>query len=79
MVKRLPVYFAMVLLSFSIGFSACSKKEEADPKKGKIDEMTDRAADAIVTKIRTPLGKAQSTKASEDERVKALDEALKEE
>jgi hypothetical protein len=41
--------------------------------------MTDEAADAIVTRIRTPLDKARSTKEAEDARVRALDEeALKE-
>ena len=77
--KKLPVYFALLSLFFCMSLFACSKKEEVEPEKGKIDKMTDQAADAIVTKIRTPLDQAQSAKASEDERVKALDEALKEE
>jgi hypothetical protein len=77
-VKRLLTYSAVVLLFFYIGLSACSK-EETEPEKGKIDQMTDEAADAIVTRIRTPLDKARSTKEAEDARVRALDEeALKE-
>ena len=48
-----------------------------EPEKGKIDEMTGKAADAIVKKIRTPINQARSAKELEDERVKAFDEALK--
>lgn len=78
-VKRLLTYSAVVLLFFCIGLSACSKEEEAEPEKGKIEQMTDEAADAIVKRIRTPLDKARSTKEAEDARVRALDEeALKE-
>lgn len=78
-VKRLLIYPAIVVLISCISFSACSKKEEVEPEKGKIEKMTDEAADAIVKRIRTPLDKARSTKEAEDERVRALDdEALKE-
>lgn len=75
--KRLPTYSAVVLLFFCIGLSACSKEKEGEPEKGKIEQMTDEAADAIVKRIRTPLDKARSTKEAEDERLKAFDEELK--
>jgi len=40
--------------------------------------MTDEAADAIVTRIKTPINRAKATKEAEDARVRALDEeALK--
>jgi hypothetical protein len=75
--KRVVMYAAVILVVFSVSFSACSKKEEAEPEKGKIDKMTDQAADAIVTRIRTPINQARSTKEAEEERMKALDETLK--
>ncbi len=76
-VKRLLTYSAVVLLFFCIGLSACSKEEEGEPEKGKIEQMTDEAADAIVKRIRTPLDKARSAKDKGEERLKALDEELK--
>lgn len=77
--KRLLTYYAVAMLVFCIGFSACAKEEEVELEKGKTEQMTDEAADAIVNRIRTPLDKARTTKEAEDERVKALDaEALKE-
>ncbi|MEE9402695.1 MAG: hypothetical protein V3V47_05790 [Desulfobacteria bacterium] len=77
MVKRLLTYSAVVLLFFCIGLSSCSKEEEGEPEKGKIEQMTDEAADAIVKRIRTPLDKARSAKDKGEERLKALDEELK--
>jgi hypothetical protein len=76
-VKRLLIYPAIVVLIFCISFSACSKKEEVEPEKGKIEKMTDEAADAIVKKIRTPMNQARSAKDKGEERLKAFDEELK--
>jgi hypothetical protein len=75
--KSLVTYLSIASVVFCITFSACSKKEEVEPEKGKIEKMTDKAADAIVKKIRTPINQARSAKELEDERVKAFDEALK--
>jgi hypothetical protein len=77
MMKRLVTYLSIASVVCCITFSACSKKEDVDPEEGKIDEMTGKAADAIVKKIRTPINQARSAKELEDERVKAFDEALK--
>ncbi|UCG81719.1 MAG: hypothetical protein JSV60_05440 [Desulfobacterales bacterium] len=76
--KRVVIYLAIAFVGFCMNVSACSKKEEVEPEKGKIDKMTDQAADAIVQKIRTPMNQARSAKQLEDERTKALDEALEE-
>ena len=76
--KRLLIYSALVLLIFCTSLSACSKEEEGEPERGKIEKMTDEAADAIVTRIKTPINRAKATKEAEDARVRALDEeALK--
>ena len=77
-VKRLPMYFAMALLVFCINLSACSKDEGPKSEKGKIEKMTDHAADVVVEKIRTPIDKARSVQEMEEERMRGLDEALKE-
>jgi len=75
--KRLLIYLVMALVVFSIGFSACSKEEEeGEPEKGAIEKMTDEVAHTAVKKIRTPIDQAHSARAVEEERVKAMDEAL---
>jgi PBP1b-binding outer membrane lipoprotein LpoB len=78
--KRLLTYLVMALVVISIGIYACSKKEEVEPeKKGAIEKMTDEVAHTAVKKIRTPIDQAHSAKAVEEERAKAMDEALKHE
>ena len=74
--RSLLTYLVMGLVVFSIGFSACSKKEEAEPERGAIEKMTDEVAHTAVKKIRTPIDQAHSARAVEEERVKAMDEAL---
>jgi hypothetical protein len=70
----------MALVVLSIGLCACSKKEEREPEqKGAIEKMTDEVAHTAVKKIRTPIDQAKSAKAVEEERAKAMDEALQHE
>jgi len=76
--KRLVMYFAIALLVFCINFSACSKDENVEPNKGRIEEMTERAADVAVKKIRTPIEKARSVRDMEETRMSSVDETLKE-
>jgi hypothetical protein len=76
--KRSLIYFVMLFFVFSIGVSACSKKEEGEPEKGAIEKMTDEVAHTAVQKIRTPMDQARSAKAKEEDRASAMDEALQE-
>ena len=78
--RSLLTYLAMALVVFSLGLQACSKKEEVEPeKKGAIEKMTDEVAHTAVKKIRTPIDQAHSARAIEEERAKAMDEALQHE
>ncbi len=60
--------------------SGCTKKEEQQVEdtreKGKIEQMTDQAADKAVKKIRTPIDKAHSTRDFGDDRLESMDKAL---
>ena len=76
--KRLLICFATPLVVLCISFSGCSKDEGVEQKKGKIEEMTDRAADIAAGKIRTPIDQARSVKDVEESRMKGLDETMKE-
>jgi len=77
--RSLLTYLVMTLVVFSIGLYACSKKEEVEPEKGAIEKMTDEVAHTAVKKIRTPIDQAHSARAVEEERAKAMDEALQNE
>lgn len=76
--KRLLMYFAIALLVFSINFFGCSRDENVEPTKGRIEEITERAADVAVKKIRTPIEKARSVRDMGETRMRSVDETLKE-
>ena len=76
--KRIVTYLAITLFFSCTVFFACSRNEDVEPEKGKIEKMTDHAADVIVEKIKTPIDRARSVKDMEKERVRGIDETLKE-
>ena len=56
---------------------ACARDEE-EPEPGAIEKLTDETADEIVKTIKTPLNKAHSAKKAGEDRMKNIDDALKE-
>jgi hypothetical protein len=76
--KRLLLSACLGFILFCLGFSACSKKEEAQQEKGRIEKMTDETADAIVARIRKPMDQARAVKDLEQDRAKAMEKALDE-
>lgn len=76
--KKIVTYLAIALFLSCTIFFACSKKEDKEPEKGKIEKMTDHAAEVIVEKIKTPIDRARSVKEQEKERMKGIDESLNE-
>lgn len=64
-----------VILAFSAG---CTKSDEqqAEEEKGRIEKMTDRAAETAVKKIRTPQDKARATQGLGDDRLEEMDKAV---
>ena len=75
--KRLLICFATALVILCISFSGCSKDEGVEREQGKIEKLTDHAADIAVGKIRTPIDQARSVKDVEESRMMGLDETLK--
>ena len=75
--RRLFMYSALTLAVFGIAFSACSKEEHGKSEKGKIEEMTDEAANVIVDRMKTPIDRARSVDEMARERIKSMDEATK--
>ncbi len=76
--KKMLIYPAIALFLLSIIFLACSKGEDVESEKGKIERMTDHTADVIVERIRTPIEKARSVRDKEEDRMRGIDETLKE-
>lgn len=68
---------AILLLVLLLGLGGCGGGGEAEPEKSAVDAATDKAAETVVRKVRTPLDKAAATKNLGDERMKAMDEGLR--
>ncbi|MFC1837680.1 hypothetical protein ACFLYW_03265 [Thermodesulfobacteriota bacterium] len=64
-------------LIFSTGCSKNKEEQTAEKEeKGRIDQMTDEAADKAVRKIRTPIDKARTTQDFGDDRLESMDKLL---
>jgi hypothetical protein len=57
--------------------AGCSKSDEQQSdEKGRIEKMTDQAAETAVKKIRTPMDKARATQKIGDDRLEEMDKTL---
>ena len=79
--KSLYRFFVVTAIGFVLVFQAgCTKKDEQQAEKieekGKVEQMTDQAAEKAVTKIRTPIDKARNTQKIGDDRLESMDKAL---
>ena len=79
--KVLFYYLGMSALVLALVFQAgCAKNEEQQAEevqeKGRIEQMTDQAADEAVKKIRTPINKARTTRDYGDDRLESMDKAI---
>ena len=69
------IVFLVLCLSFIV--SGCSGQgEQQAEEQGRIEKMTDQAADKAVSKIRTPKDKARATRDLGDDRLDDIDKAL---
>ena len=66
------------LVSFLLVLPAgCSKNDEQQSdEKGRIEKITDEAADTAVKKIRTPIDKARATENIGEDTLEEMDKAL---
>ena len=71
--KNLFMYFITVLSVLCICFSACSKGEDVESEKGKIEKITDRIAEDAVEEIKAPINKARAVQDMAEKREKGLD------
>lgn len=73
--KSVKLFTIILVLAVLIGGVACSN-QDAD-EKSSVDEITTKAAKTVADRIHSPIDKAKATKSLGDERVKKMDEALK--
>lgn len=68
----------LAILLTTLLCTACGKEEEniTEQNPGKIDEITQTTANAIVKKIRTPINKARLTQDLGDKRMEEMEKAL---
>ena len=75
-----PLYHFLgaLTITFLLALSAgCSKNDEQQvEEKGRIEKMTDQAAETAVKKIRTPMDKARATQNLGDDRLEEMDKAM---
>lgn len=69
-------YCSIALLVCCLAFSACSQNEGGAANQGAIEEMTDRTADVIGKKIRTPMDQARSVQGLARKRLQRTDKPL---
>ena len=76
--KNWMICAVIALLLGGAGLRACSNdhETESEPQKGAIEQMTDKAAQKAIKRIRTPLNKARSAADQEEGRLNDMDEAV---
>lgn len=76
--KKILLTSVIVMLLGGAALFACSNNKEAESEKGTIEKMTDKTAEEVVNRIRTPIDKAQSVKNQQEGRLNDMEKALKE-
>lgn len=75
--KRALISFMMVMFLCSVSYWGCSKGEDAESKKGAIEKMTETTGKEIADKLQKPIRNARSVKKKQEDRDKALENAMK--
>ena len=75
--KKNILHIFMAEFLFCAVFVACTSKKEAETEKGAIDKMTDRAAKGMADSIQIPLNKARAAAKLQEDKMRDIEEALK--
>jgi large-conductance mechanosensitive channel len=76
--RALYHFFATATAIFLLVLTVnCSKNDEQQQdEKGRVEKITDQAAETAVKKIRTPMDKARATQNLGDDRLEEMDKAV---
>jgi predicted nucleotide-binding protein (sugar kinase/HSP70/actin superfamily) len=75
--KKTILYMLMALFLFCAVLVACTSKKEGGTEMGAIDKMTGRAAKGMADSIQIPLQQARVAAKQQEDKMRELDEALK--
>jgi len=89
--KKKRIIILLILIFFGTTFFACADKasdqaensekgaiETENSEKGAIEKFTDKTAKEAVGKIRTPINKARAVKTTGENKMRNMDEMVKE-
>lgn len=75
--KKSVLLFLSIVFVFGTLLAGCADQKE-DSEPGAIKTLTEETADEITTSIKRPLNKARAVKKTGQDRMKGLDEMVKE-
>lgn len=76
--KRILIYLMLPLFILCMNCAACSKGEEGERKKSRIEKMGEETGHSIARSLKAPVNKARDVKDMEEERAEEIDEYLEE-
>ena len=75
--RKTVLVIVLIVFFFGTMFSACTSQEE-DSEPGAIESFTEETAHEITTSIKKPLNKARAVKNTGQDRMKNMDDMVKE-
>ena len=66
----------MAILLTAVSLCSCSGVSDGDSEKGAIRQMTDKVADEMVHKMRSPIDKARAAREQGDHHLDELEDAV---
>jgi hypothetical protein len=75
--NRLCRWFVPIAMFCAVTISACSKAKSPGKEAAEVKTSTEQAKEAIEDYGRRPIGKAKKAQALGDDRLKGIDEAMK--
>jgi len=78
--KKKRIIILLILIFFGTTFFACADKasdQAENSEKGAIEKFTDKTAKEAVGNIRTPINKARAVKTTGENKMKNMDEMVR--
>lgn len=75
--KKNFLHVLMALFLSAAVFVSCTSEKDTETEKGAIDNMTDRAAKEMADSIQIPLERARAAAKQQEDKMRELDEALR--
>lgn len=76
--KKNFLYLMMVIILISIALTGCSDDRSSDSKKGAVKTLTDEVAKEAVSRMKSPIDKANAVKEQQEGDFNSMEKTLKE-